>query len=58
MVTISPDEQYTITRDFKQAFGYLLIPLGKIIKERGIVLTQQGVPKPFSYATFSHFGEK
>ncbi|MBI2706877.1 MAG: thiamine-phosphate kinase [Proteobacteria bacterium] len=57
LVTISPDVHQSTSRDFTQAFGYPLIPIGKITKEREVILTQQGIPQPFAYTPFSHFRE-
>ncbi len=57
LMTISAEDFPTVTKEFKETFGYPLLSMGNISQDNGIKLTQDGNPTSFSYRPFSHFKE-
>lgn len=57
LMTIGAEDYPTVARDFGNTFGYPLISIGSIAKDKDVILTQGGIPTSFSYTPFSHFKE-
>lgn len=57
LMTIGAEDYPIIARNFRETFGYPLISIGTITKDKEIILTQDGHPISFSYTPFSHFKE-
>jgi thiamine-monophosphate kinase len=57
MVSLSPKTSQHIINQFKQTFGYDLIPIGSFQEGAGVQIFKKNKPIELNLKSFSHFGE-
>jgi thiamine-monophosphate kinase len=57
LFTLDPGDYGRIAQEFEKKFGYPLVKIGAITAKDGLELREGGKPVPFTYRSFSHFGE-
>lgn len=57
LITIAGDKFESVAKKFRKKFGYPLMNIGRVVKDKSVKLSRGGKTIPFAYKSFSHFGE-
>lgn len=57
LFTVAPEDYSILSNKFNAQFGYSLLKLGTITKDKRISFYENGLKKKLQIKTFSHFGE-